>query len=138
MTRDLVENSQVSEPEAIISEATNMIGATISSETEVENKLNSIVSNAGGVVLAEFAFPDVHRLNSFYYIAKQNDRCLAVKLKQAQLLNALSKDPHLKVPGLDEDHVLIFRKTKKRFEKWEHDLRDQYSGRNTVFDAFEA
>lgn len=71
MMRDFVENSQVSEPEAIISEATNMIGATISSETEVENKLNSIVSNAGGVVLAEFAFSDVDRLNSFYHIARR-------------------------------------------------------------------
>ncbi len=59
-------------------------------------------------------------------------------MKQAQLLNALSKDPHLKVPALDEDDVLIFRKSKKHFEKWEHDLMDQYSGKNTIFDVFEA
>ena len=138
MTRDFVENAGKSEPAAVITEATNMTGATVSSEREVEGKLQSIVSHAEGVVLAEFAYSDVDRLNSFYHIAKKNNRCLAVSLKQAYLLNALRKDPRLTVPDLNEDGILVFRKSKKRFDKWENELMEQYAGKNKVFDVFEA
>src|SRR4030065_909127 len=78
MTRDFVENAKKAEPTAIVTEATNVTGASVSSETEVESKLNSIVAEADGVVLAEFAYSDVDRLNSFFHIAKKNHRCLAV------------------------------------------------------------
>jgi hypothetical protein len=77
-------------------------------------------------------------LNSFYHIAKKNGRCLSVSLKQAYLLNAPRKDPHLTVPNLDEDYILIFRKSKKRFAKCESEVRDRYKGKNKVFDMFEA
>jgi len=138
MTRDFVEQARASEPVAVVSEGTNMTGATVSSEVEVEGKLHSIVSQAEGIVLAEFAYSDVDRLNSFYHIAKRNNRCLAVSLKQAHLLNALKKDKGLHVPDLDSDDVLVFRKSKKRFDKWERDLIDRYDGRDKVFDVFEA
>jgi len=39
----------------VITEATDMTGASISSEKEVEEKLNCIVSEAEDIVLAEFA-----------------------------------------------------------------------------------
>jgi ribonuclease J len=137
MTRDFVENAEKADPVAVITEATNMTGATVSSETEVEHKLENIVTQADGIVLAEFAQSDVDRLNSFYHIAKKNNRCLAVSLKQAYLLDALRKDKHLKVPNLDDEGLLIFRKSKKRFDKWEKQLIERYAGKNKVFDVFE-
>jgi ribonuclease J len=137
MTRDFVENAKKAEPTAIITEATNMTGATVSSEAEVEDKLNSIVADAGGVVLAEFAYSDVDRLNSFFHIAKKNQRCMAVSLKQAYLLEALRKDKGLTVPALDDEGILIFRKSKKRFDKWENQLIERYDQQNKIFDVFE-
>jgi ribonuclease J len=137
MTRDFVENAKKAEPTAIVTEATNMTGATVSSEAEVEGKLNSIVAGADGIVLAEFASSDVDRLNSFFHIAKKNQRCLAVSLKQAYLLDALRKDKGLTVPALDDEGILIFRKSKKRFDKWEKQLIEQYEGQNKIFDVFE-
>jgi len=137
MTRDFVENAKEAEPTAIVTEATNMTGATVSSEAEVEGKLNSIVAGADGIVLAEFASSDVDRLNSFFHIAKKNQRCLAVSLKQAYLLDALRKDKGLTVPALDDEGMLIFRKSKKRFDKWEKQLMEQYEGQNKIFDVFE-
>jgi ribonuclease J len=137
MTRDFVENAKKAEPTAIVTEATNMTGATVSSEAEVENKLNSIVAGTDGIVLAEFAYSDVDRLNSFFHIAKKNQRCLAVSLKQAYLLNALRKDKGLTVPALDDEGILIFRKSKKRFDKWEKQLIEQYERQNKIFDVFE-
>jgi ribonuclease J len=137
MTHDFVEGAENSEPVAVVTEATNMTGAAISSETEVEGKLYSIVSEAEGIVLAEFAFSDVDRLNSFFHIAKKNNRCLAVSLKQAHLLEALRKDKGLTVPDLQDDSIMIFRKSKKHFDKWERELMARYSGKNKVFDVFD-
>jgi len=137
MTRDFVENAKKAEPTAIITEATNMTGASVSSETEVESKLNSIVAETDGVVLAEFAYSDVDRLNSFFHIAKKNHRCLAVSLKQAYLLEALRKDKGLSVPALADEGILIFRKSKKRFDKWENQLIERYDKQNKIFDVFE-
>jgi len=137
MTREFVDNAKKADPTAIITEATNMTSATVSSEAEVEGKLDSIVASANGIVLAEFASSDVDRLNSFFHIAKKNRRCLAISLKQAYLLDALRNDKGLTVPALQDEGVLIFRKSKKRFEKWENHLIEQYEGQNKIFDVFE-
>jgi len=138
MTSEFVEKAKEAQPGAIVTEATNMMGATVSSEAEVEGKLNHIVTQADGIVMAGFANSDVDRLNSFYHIAKQNRRCLAVSLKQAYLLDALRKDKGLQIPRLDDEGMLIFRKSKKRFDKWERKLIEQYSPQNKIFDVFEA
>ncbi|MEM4244388.1 MAG: hypothetical protein QXP44_06305, partial [Candidatus Bathyarchaeia archaeon] len=137
LTRDFVEHAAKAEPVAVVTEATNMTGATVSSEAEVESKLDSIVAAADGIVLAEFSYSDVDRLNSFFHIAKKNQRCLALSLKQAHLLEALRRDKGLIVPPLDDEGVLIFRKSKKRFDKWETQLIEKYSGQDKIFDVFD-
>jgi ribonuclease J len=135
MTSDFVEKAKEAEPVAVITEATNMTGASVSSEVEVESKLNSIVGQADGIVLADFAYTDVDRFNSFYRIAKKNGRCLAVSLKQAYLLNALRRDKGLSLPDLNDESILVFRKSKKKFEKWESQIMEQYSSK--IVDVFE-
>ena len=137
MTRDFVENARKAEPVAVVTEATNMTGATVSSEAEVEGKLDRVVAGADGIVLAEFAYSDVDRLNSFFHTAKKNKRCLAISLKQAYLLDALRKDKGLTVPSLDDDGILIFRKSKKRYDKWETQLIERYDKQNKIFDVFD-
>jgi len=135
MTSDFVEQAKKAEPVAVVTEATNMTGASVASESEVENKLNSIVGQADGIVLADFAYTDVDRFNSFYRIAKKNRRCLAVSLKQAHLLNALRRDKGLQIPDLNDENVLIFRKSKKKYDKWENQIMEQYSSK--IVDVFE-
>lgn len=137
MTSDFVENAEKAEPIAIVTEATNMTGATVSSETEVERKLNRVVAYANGIVLTEFSFSDVDRLNSFYHIAKKNNRCFAISLKQAYLLEALQKDKGLTIPALDDEEILIFRKSKKRFGRWEKQLLERYDKQNKILEASE-
>ena len=138
MTGEFVEAAKKAEPVAVVTEATNMTAASVSSEAEVEGKLNSIVAQAEGIVLAEFGYSDVDRLNSFYRIAKRNGRCLAVSLKQAVLLDALRRDKGLQVPALDDPSMLIFRKSKKTAYKWENQLIERFNGQSKVFDVFEA
>jgi ribonuclease J len=138
MTRDFVEAAKEADPVAVVSEATNMTGASVSNEVEVQNKLNNIISQASGIVLAEFGYSDVDRLNSFFNVAKKNGRCLAVSLRQAQLLDALRKDKHLAVPDLSDPDLLVFRKSKQRYERWERALMERFDGEGKVFDVFEA
>jgi ribonuclease J len=135
MTWDFVEKAKKAEPLAVVTEATNMTGASVSSEADVEGKLNHVVGETEGIVLAEFAYTDVDRLNSFYKVAKNNGRCLAVSLRQAYLMNELRRDKGLRVPYLSDENILIFRKSKKRYEKWENDIISQYADR--VVDVFE-
>ena len=137
MTRDFVENAKEAKPAAIITEATNMTGARVSSEPEFEGKLNNIVAGADGIVLAEFAYSDVDRVTSFFHIAKKNQRCLAVSLKQVYLLDALRKDRGLSLPSSNDEGILIFRKSKKRFDRWESQLIERYEEQNKIFDVFE-
>ena len=137
MTHEFVAKAKEAEPIAIITEATNMSGATVSDEAEVEAKLYKIASQTDGIMLAEFGYSDIDRLNTFYRIAKKTNRCLAVSLKQANLLDALRNDMHLQIPALDDDGILIFRKSKKRYDKWENKLIEHYGGGNKIFDVFE-
>jgi len=127
MTDDFVAKAEEAEPVAIVTEATNLTGATVSSESEVERKLNNIAKSASGIMLAEFAYGDIDRLNSFFRTAKKNRRCIAVSLKQAFLLNALREDKGLNVPDLNDDNVLIFRKSKTTHYKWEKQIEEQYA-----------
>ena len=135
MSRNFVDRAKEAEPVAVVTEATNMTGASVSSEAEVESKVNGIVAEAEGIVLAEFAYADVDRLNSFFRTAKKNNRCLAVSLKQAYLLNSLRQDKGLQVPDLNDQSIRVFRKSKKRYDKWESQILEHYPDK--VVDVFE-
>jgi len=135
MTREFAEKAKKAEPVAIVTEATNMTGASVSSETDVESRLSQIVKQTSGIVLADFAHTDVDRLNSFYRIAKKHGRCLAVSLRQAFLLEALRSDKGFKVPDLNDETMLIFRKSKKTRDKWEKQIMECYGDK--VKDAFD-
>jgi ribonuclease J len=133
MTEDFVEKAKGNEPVAVVSEATNMTGASVSSEVEVESKLNDIVQQTDGIVLADFASTDVDRLNSFHRIAKKTGRCLTVSLRQAFLMEALRKDRGLRLPDLSDENILIFRKSKRKYEKWENTIVEKY--KDKIVDA---
>jgi len=137
MTDEFVEKAQDSEPVAVVTEATNMTGATVSNEVEVEAKLDKIASQVDGIMLAEFGYSDIDRLNTFYRIARKHQRFLAVSVRQAYLLDALRSDVHLQVPALDDDGIMVFRKSKKRYDKWEKQLIERLNVENKTFDVFD-
>jgi len=121
LTEDFVELAAKSTPEILLAEGTNILGGEVTSESEVKSKLDHLVSTTKNLALANFSNVDVDRIRTFYEAAKQNDRMLAISLKQAFLLNQLSSDPALGLPKvLDSDeNVVVFRRTKKRYYDWE-------------------
>jgi ribonuclease J len=140
MTRDFIEKAKEAEPVAVIPEGTNMTGAEISSEPEVEKKLTDIIRCASGIVLVDFARADIDRLRSVYQAAKRNRRKLVISLRQAYLLEALKeKDEKLRrdhrIPNLKDENIMIFQKTKKRYFSWEQKLMENYETK--VVDSLE-
>lgn len=125
MTEEFIEKVKEACPVAVITEGTNMIGASPSSEAQVMMNIDAIVEQTPGLVLADFAKADVDRLNSFYQVAKNNGRALAVTLRQAYLLGQLADDPHLKLPNLKDEDILVFQKTKKTYYAWEKEIFKQ-------------
>jgi ribonuclease J len=116
-----LEKAADAEPDVVISENTNMTCVEVSSEQEVMKKLDSVVRHTSGLVLANFACADIDRLRSFYETAVKNDRRLVVTLKQAYLMHRLSEDPHLNIPEIDGENLLVFQKKKKRYFRWEQE-----------------
>ncbi len=121
LTEDFLETAANAEPVVAITENTNMTHAEVSSEEEVRAKLSEIVRSTTGLVLANFACADIDRLRSFYETAVENGRRLVVTLRQAYLLSKLSGDPHLDVPRIEDENLLVFQKAKDKYYLWERE-----------------
>ncbi|MFB0563058.1 MAG: MBL fold metallo-hydrolase [Candidatus Lokiarchaeia archaeon] len=126
LTVDFMEKAGEERPEAMICEGTNIMQARISSESEVEEKLNTVVASASNIVLASFSQNDIDRLRTFYNVAKKNDRYVVISPKQAYLLRALQNDPNLDVPDIKGKRFIILDKGKKKV-KWEREEIERYN-----------
>jgi len=125
LTQDLVRTSEKAHPTLMMSEGTNIIGGDVSDEHEVESKVNKIVAGSDKLILADFSYTDIDRLRSFHNVARRNRRLLTISLKQAHLLCKLRSDKRLSIPDPASDqHIVIYRKKKKRYYSWEENLLD--------------
>jgi ribonuclease J len=122
MSKDFIMAASSSKPLALITEGTNMLGAELSCEKEVEEKIGILVEDTPGLVLADFAGADVDRLNSFNRACGKCGRKLAVTMRQAQLMRRLKGDSRLDVPDLHDEGILVFQKAKKRYYNWEREI----------------
>jgi ribonuclease J len=122
LTEDFTTASQKSQPDLLLCEGTNLVRGDLRTEQEVLEKSDHVVKKTQGLVLASFSTADIDRLRTFHEIAKKNNRILAVSMKQAYLLRALSKDKHLQVPDVLKDpNIVVYQKTKKSYYNWEKD-----------------
>jgi len=109
MTRDFITKAKEVKPIALISEGTRIADKEKEeSEDLVYKESNKIVSSTDRLVFADFNFKDVDRLRTFYKIAQENGRKLVVKMNDAYFLKHLSKDAHLDVPDIDDEHIIIY------------------------------
>jgi ribonuclease J len=143
MTDDFIERAREVRARALLAEGTNLIGATLTTEAEVQSKVSSIVRTSSRIVLTDFSNVDVDRFRTFYNAAKENGRVLAVSLRQAYLLSKLAGEGKINIPDVAHDeNVVVYQRSKKRYFEWEKsvlsfqnvveasDIRDRQS--NTV------
>lgn len=109
MTKEFIERTKEVKPIALITEGTRIRDEEKQeSEEIVYNESKRIVSQTDKLVFADFNFKDIDRMQTFYNIAKENDRKFVVKLNDAYFLKYLSQDPQLNVPTPNDDNIIIY------------------------------
>lgn len=120
MTDEFIERARQAKADALLAEGTNLIGATLTTEAEVQSKLSSIIQASSKLVLADFSNVDVDRFRTFYNVAKENGRTLAISLRQAHLLSKLAAEGRIDIPDVAHDkNVVVYQRSKKRYYEWE-------------------
>jgi len=123
MTDDFIERARDGRPSALLAEGTNLIGASLTTEAEVQSKISSVMGTSTKIVLADFSNVDVDRFRTFYEAAKQNDRVLAVSLRQAYILSRLADEGKIDIPDVAHDeNVVVYQRSKKRYFDWEKSM----------------
>lgn len=123
LTTDFVDAAKKSEPEVFLCEGTNLVRGDLRTEQEVFEKSEHVVKKTKGLVLANFSSADIDRIRTFHEIAEGSDRILALSMKQAYLLRALSADKNLETPDvLHDPHIAVYQRSKKTFYHWEKDI----------------
>ncbi|HVC27351.1 MAG TPA: MBL fold metallo-hydrolase [Nitrososphaerales archaeon] len=122
LTHDFARVAAESDASLLLTEATNMVGGAVSSEEEVAQKLAGVTREAKGLVMTSFSGMDTDRLTSFHRAAEAADRKLAISMRQAYLISKLDGEPIDGLPRLGKGDVVIYRRNKKRYEKWEEQV----------------
>ncbi len=132
LTGDFVKAAEKSQPDLFLCEGTNLVRGDLRTEQEVLEKSDHVIKKTKGLVLASFSSADIDRLRTFHQIAKDNDRILAVTMKQAYLLRALSNDKHLEAPDVIHDpNIAVYQRTKKVYYHWEKDILGETSAKKS-------
>ncbi len=124
-SEEFLEKASKTDVDLLITEATNIVGGQISSEIEVEGKMERLISKTTGLVVVSFSLRDIERLKSVYQAAIKNDRKIAVSSKQAYLLRSLRDEPKIDIFDINDEDVLVFGKEKSRISEWERRLIDE-------------
>jgi len=139
MTLDFVEKAKEAEPDVLIIEGTRMDGSKSLSEAEVKKRISRFISETKNLVVANFSWKDIDRLNSFFEACKENERKLVINTKIAYLLEVLKNDKKLSVPDVKDENILIYlhragwglidrninkKEKEKDYFKWERKFLD--------------
>lgn len=119
LSEDFIERAEEHSPDVLITEATNITGGHLSSEEEVNEKLEHLIGKTGGLAMVSTSIRDVDRIRSVYRAAEKNGRKLAINMKQAFLLKTLREEGF---DIFDLKDVLVFRKEKSRRLAWEEEV----------------
>jgi len=97
-------------PKVLILEGTRVNSSRRDSEEAVFKSCVEKVKSCSGLVMVGLYPKDLHRLYTFYRIARENGRKLAIPLKTASVIDALKDDPHLSLARQmweDKEHFLV-------------------------------
>ena len=129
VTQEFVNRAKEAEPNTLIVEGTNVGEAQISSEDEVQKKVGSIVRFSTQLVIGSFSSGDTQRIDTFLTVAKTHGRKLALSMKQAFMINELTRNSSYRGPTLDDADILIFEKGKKTTSEYEKQISARYGSK---------
>ncbi len=110
MTRDFIEKAKEARPSVMITEGTRIdVREDDATEQGVYETARGIVDKTKNLVIADFNFKDVDRFRTFYRIAKESGRKLAINFKHACFLERYSSDKQLGVPDSDDGDIVLLK-----------------------------
>jgi ribonuclease J len=131
LTETFIEEAAQLHPRALILEGTNVDKMANVAEQEVYENAFKAISDAKGLVIADFSARDVNRLLTFLQIARETKRKLAILPKDAYLLKTMRLlEPE--IPDIaQEDGVVIYQETtaSKNPAQWLKKIYEEYSSK---------
>ncbi|MCR4432593.1 MAG: MBL fold metallo-hydrolase [Caldiserica bacterium] len=110
LSEDFLKEAAQARPKALILEGTRIDSSRRDSEENVYLMCSEKVKKASKLVVVGLYPKDLDRLYTFYRIAKDSKRKLAIPLKTACVIDSLKDDPHLglaKAMWEDKKNVLV-------------------------------
>ena len=131
LTESMIKEASQLHPRALILEGTNVDKATNVSEQEVYENAIKAISDARGLVIADFPPRDVNRLLTFLQVARDTKRKLTILPKDAYLLKTMRLlEPE--IPDIaQEDAIVIYQETtaSKSPDSWLRNIYQDYSSK---------
>jgi ribonuclease J len=107
-TNKFTKKSYKFNPTIMICEGTRINAKPDGTEEDIEIKATDLINNHDGLVIVNYPFRDLDRLITFYNIAKNTGRILAINLKQAYMLKLLEDENNDKYPKLTDSSINIY------------------------------
>jgi len=107
-----MEACKEAEPDLLIIEGTRIDEGSSKKESDVEEEICGISTNAKGLSICNWSIRDTDRMLSFLNAAKKMSKKLTISLKQAYLLDQLSKCSETLAPKLDDENIELYANRK--------------------------
>jgi ribonuclease J len=111
-TLAFMEACKEAKPDVLIIEGTRIDEGSSKKEADVEDEICNFSDNAKGLSVCNWSIRDTDRMLSFLNAAKKMDKKLAISLKQAYLLDQLSKCNDTLAPKLDDENIELYASRK--------------------------
>lgn len=124
LTQDFIAEAKRRNLDGLLIEGTNINEDFDINEERVQRDLSKALEATNGLAIANYSLRDIDRFRSFYLATKENNRKLLINTKQAYLLLLLQDDIHLEIPRIEDSHIELYKRPKRRHYRWEHVLFD--------------
>jgi len=131
LTKKFLDALAKEDVDLMLCEGTNIHENENQTEEYVEKNADNVVSRCKQLVVADFAYKDLHRFLTFYKVASGNNRKIVISRRHAYLLNELRNIPEIgkMIPGIDDENILIYverkdtgRYVQSDYDGWERDF----------------
>lgn len=110
LTGDFVQKSMEAKPDVMLCEGTRINETSSLKESDVYETCLDFIRQAKDLfVFADYSYKDIDRFMTFYKVARNTERKVLISLKNARYLSALSRNPSLNVPKLDDEAIAIYK-----------------------------
>ena len=110
-----VSKAQKFNPTIMLCEGTRINEKSKGTEEDIEINATNLITKHKGLAIVNFPIRDLDRLITFYNVAKNTDRILAINSKQAYMLKLLESEniTENSYPSLNDSHIVVYFPRKK-------------------------